>query len=77
MKAYTLIGVNGNAFAIMAYTASAMKAAKFSKDEIDQMHTEAKSGDYWHLIAVCDSYIDAVNERLGWVECDDYEDTEE
>lgn len=74
MKAYTLVGVNGNAFAIMAYTASAMRAAKFSKDEIDQMHTEAKSGDYYNLIAVCDRYVSAVNERLG---LDEYDDDDE
>jgi len=71
MRAYTLVGVNGNAFSIMAYTARAMRAAKFSKEEIDRMHTEAKSGDYYNLIAVCDGYIDAVNERLGLDEYDE------
>lgn len=71
MKAYTLVGVDGNAFSIMAYTARAMRAAKFTKDEIDQMHTEAESGDYWNLIAICDGYIDQVNERLGLDEYDD------
>lgn len=35
MKRYTLVGVDGNAFSIMAYTARAMREAKFSKDEID------------------------------------------
>ena len=73
MRAYTLVGVDGNAFSIMAYTARAMRAAKFSKDEIDQMHTEAKSGDYWNLVAVCDRYVEAVNERLGLDEYDEDE----
>ena len=71
MKAYTLIGVDGNAFAIMGYTARAMRNAKFTREEIDQMHKEATSGDYYNLIAVCDRYIDAVNERLGLDEYDE------
>ena len=73
MRRFTLVGVDGNAFSIMAYTARAMREAEFSKDEIDKMHTEAKSGDYWNLIAVCDGYIDAVNEKLG-LEDEDYDD---
>ena len=62
---YTLVGVDGNAFAIMGYTAKAMRRAGFTKEEIEQMYKEAEASDYNHLICVCDGYIDKVNERLG------------
>lgn len=62
---YTLVGVDGNAYAIMGYTQRAMRQSGFSKDEIDQMLDEAKSGDYYHLIAVCSDWIDKCNERAG------------
>ena len=35
MKAYTLVGVDGNAFAIMGYVRSAMKSAKMTSQDID------------------------------------------
>ena len=34
-REYTLVGVNGNAFAIMGYVVRAMKLEHKSKDEID------------------------------------------
>lgn len=58
---YTLVGVDGNAFAIMGYTAKALKAEGL-KNLITEMREEAMSGDYYHLIATCDSYIDRANE---------------
>lgn len=74
MRKFTLIGVDGNAFAVMGYTAKAMRKAGLD-DKIDQMREEAKSGDYWNLLAVCDKYIDMANEALGLEdeEEDDYE----
>ena len=35
MKAYTLIGINGNAYSIMGYVRDAMDDAKMTKDDID------------------------------------------
>lgn len=75
MKAYSLIGVDGNAYSIMGYTARAMKDAGCSKEEVDKMHEEAMSGDYSNLICVCDNWIDKVNEKLGLTdEEDDYDE---
>jgi hypothetical protein len=73
MGKYTLVGVNGNAFAIMGYTSKALKAERLG-DQVDKMYEEAKSGDYYHLIAVCDDYIDKANEAA---EANGYEDEEE
>ena len=77
MKAYSLIGVDGNAYSIMGYTARAMKDAGCSKEEVDKMYKEAMSGNYSNLICVCDNWIDKVNEKLGLTyeeEEDDYEE---
>ena len=61
---YSLVGVDGNAYAIMGYTQRAMRENGFTKDEIQVMLDDAKSGDYYHLIAVCDTWIGIVNKKL-------------
>lgn len=64
MAKYSLIGIDGNAFSIMGYTARAMQKEGFSEEEINAMYDEAKAGNYYHLVAVCNSYVRAVNERV-------------
>ena len=61
MGKYSLVGVDGNAYAIMGYTARALKETGHS-DLVDEMWNDATSDDYNHLICVCDSYIDIANE---------------
>lgn len=73
---YSLVGVDGNAFALMGYTAKAMRRAGFTEAEIKGMYAEAESGDYYNLIAVCDDYVNKVNEKLGLTEEDDEDDGE-
>lgn len=62
-KPYSLVGIDGNAFSIMGYTAKAMREVGL-KDEVEEMRTKATSGEYYNLIAVCDGYIDRCNELL-------------
>lgn len=57
---YTLVGVDGNAFAVMGYTARALKQTGH-RDLVEQMHKEATAGDYDNLLAVCMKYIDIAN----------------
>ena len=59
---FSLVGVDGNAFSLMGYTANALKSVGLG-DLKDQMYKEATSGDYSHLISVCSDYIDKANER--------------
>lgn len=59
-KRYDLVGVDGNAFSLMGYTARALKDTGHA-DLVDAMHKEATSGDYYNLIAVCDRYIQIAN----------------
>ncbi|MDR2457802.1 MAG: hypothetical protein LBD41_04910 [Clostridiales Family XIII bacterium] len=60
---YNLVGQNGNAFSLMAYTASAMKKEKFPREEISKMQEEAMSGDYNNLLVVLDNYIAKCNQE--------------
>lgn len=68
---YSLVGVDGNAFAIMGYTQKAMRKAGFSAEDLDSMRADATSGDYDNLICVCNDWISRVNEKLGLEEEDD------
>lgn len=66
---YSLVGVDGNAFSLMGYTARALKKTGH-EDLVAKMREEAMSGDYYNLIAVCDKYIDICNDSLGNDELD-------
>ena len=59
---YSLVGVNGNAFSVMGYTAQALKREGL-RDLVGKMHEEATAGDYDNLLAVCMRYIDMANEK--------------
>lgn len=58
---YDLVGVDGNAFSVMGYTARALKAEGL-RDLVPHMNKEAMSGDYGNLLQVCMKYIDKANE---------------
>ena len=60
MGKYTLVGVDGNAFAIMGYTARALKQTGHA-DLVENMMKRAKSGDYDNLVQVCMKYLDIAN----------------
>lgn len=75
MTRFTLVGVNGNAFAIMEYTARALKTAGLG-DKVKEMQEKAMSGDYDNLIATCDDYVEMANDALGFGDDDD-EDEED
>ena len=45
MKAYTLIGINGNAYSIMGYVIDAMYDAKMTNYDIDAYIKDATSSD--------------------------------
>ena len=74
MKAYTLVGINGNAYSIMDYVRVAMDDANMTNDDIDAYVKDATSSDYNHLVAVSCEMIDKVNEILGLNEYDEDED---
>lgn len=65
-KEYSLVGVDGNAYMIMAYVRKAMKECGKSNDEIESYLKEAKSDDYFHLICVSEEKIDELNKENGY-----------
>lgn len=77
MKAYTLVGVDGNAFSIMGYVRSAMKRAKMTSQDIDAYTKDATSSDYNHLLVVSCEMIDKVNKVLDLDKYDENEDYED
>lgn len=53
---YSLVGVDGNAYAIMVYVTCAMRECGKTMVEIDDYIKQAKSSDYNHLVSedMCD-----------------------
>lgn len=48
----TLEGCDGNAFELLGYFSKLAKEQGFKKDWVDDVITEAKSGDYEYLIQI-------------------------
>lgn len=59
---YSLVGVDGNAFAVIAYVRKAMRREGWDKELIDSYTQEAMSGDYDNLLAVSVRMLDKLNE---------------
>ncbi|MCP4181182.1 MAG: hypothetical protein GY756_25750 [bacterium] len=57
-----LIGVNGNAFMIMGVFQRQAKREGWTQEEIDLVLTEAKSGDYNHLLATIENHCELKDE---------------
>ena len=58
-----LVGVNGNAFMIMGVFRRQAKKEGWTQEEIDLVLTEAKSGDYNHLLATIENHCEPKNEN--------------
>ena len=73
MVKYTLVGINGNAYAIMAYVCDALKKERENMElAIDEYETikadylkDAMSGDYNHLLCVSFDLIQKINQDIG------------
>jgi len=61
---YDLVGINGNAFSVMGYVQSSMKAEGRAKEEIDAYIKKAQSGDYNNLLCESIRAIDELNREL-------------
>ena len=57
-----LVGVNGNAFAIMGVFKKQAHREGWTQEEIDTVLTEAKSGDYNYLLATISNHCEAKDE---------------
>lgn len=61
MEKYNLVGIDGNAFSIMAYVLNAMRNCKFSNEEQKEYQLKAMSSNYNNLLRVSVQYIDKCN----------------
>ena len=64
MEKYCLVGVDGNAFAIMAYVVNAMHECGKSADEALAYQKAAMSGDYNNLLCESMKVINRLNELV-------------
>lgn len=64
MKPYSLIGVDGNAYAVMGYVSRAMLRSGFTTKERDEYLADAQSDDYDHLLTVSVDMVEKVNVKL-------------
>jgi len=62
-----LVGMEGNAFAIMGRVSQALRRGGVSEEERNAYIAESKRGDYYQLLATA----------MAWVSCDEDEDDEE
>lgn len=67
-KKFSLVGVDENAFSIMAYVKTAMCEAGFSRKEIDEHLKDCIGGNYDRLISLNVEMIERCNRRLGFSE---------
>lgn len=56
----SLVGEDGNAWAIMGRVAAALDSAGNSKEVVESYREQAMSGDYDHLLAVTLQFVDAM-----------------
>lgn len=61
MAKYSLVGVDGNAYAVMGYTARALRNEGLG-NKVKEMQDKAMSGDYNNLLAVCCEYVEKAND---------------
>lgn len=57
---YSLVGVNGNAYAIMGYVSRALRHEGMA-ELVDKYHEEATSSDYEHLLLISMIFLDFAN----------------
>lgn len=75
-----MVGLDGNAFAILGAFQRQAKKEGWNQNEIDHVLVEAKSKDYSHLVStICHHCVDPLNMGEdqwdgGW---DDYDDDDE
>ena len=70
-KPYTLVGVNGNAYAVMGYVIEAMrdcfretKFVQFDRAHQKEFQDDAMKSDYNNLLCVSIKMVDWVNEAM-------------
>ena len=64
-KKFSLVGVDGNPFNVMAYVKTAMREAGFSKKERSEYIEDCMRGDYDRLLLISEEMVEYCNDALG------------
>lgn len=64
-KKFSLVGVDGNPFSVMAYVKTAMHEVGFSKKERSEYVEDCMRDDYDRLLILSEEMIDRCNDALG------------
>lgn len=77
MAKYNLVGVDGNAYSVMGYTARALRNEGLSH-LVAEMQKTATSSDYNNLLCVCVEYVEKANKKAieNGYEDEDYDEEE-
>ena len=62
---FDLVGINGNAFNIMAYVKTAIREAGFRREEMSEYVEDCMRGDYDRLLILSEEMIERCNDALG------------
>ena len=62
---YTLVGVDGNAYAVMGYVKRAMQEVGMSQEQRTAYIDDAMSDDYHHLLCVSMNMLEKCNDKIG------------
>ena len=68
------VGTNGNAFAVMGGFSQHARRQGWTKEEIDAVLNEARSGNYDHLLATIINHCDFGEPEIGTGELQDDSD---
>ena len=72
-----LVGMDGNAFAIMGRVEGALRRGGVSKEEREVYLTESKSGDYNNLLRTAMAWVDCATDEDDDDDDGDDDDTDE
>lgn len=64
MEKYSLVGINGNALSVVAYTKNAMRECGISRAEIKAYSDRALRGDYNTVLSESLEVLDRLNKEF-------------
>ena len=62
-KKYSLIGVNSNAYSVIAYVTKCMRKESLPESDILEYHNDCTSSDYKHLMCVSIDKLNFLNSK--------------
>lgn len=62
-KKYSLIGVNSNAYSVIAYVTKCMRKEGCSEKDINEYLKDASSSDYKHLMCISIDVLNLLNSK--------------